>query len=133
MIDVDLLANIAQPGPLRTRNGEPLFSEPWQAQTIALAMAMVAQGRFSAGRWSETLGAEIRRALASGAPDNVATYYDSVLAALETLSMEAELLTADQLSERKAQWVRAYENTPHGEPVALGIADLGCDSGGGVC
>lgn len=128
-----MLAHIAQPGPLRARDGEALFSEPWQAQTIALATAMVAQGRFSATRWSDALGAEIRRALAAGAPDDVATYYNCVLATLESLTMEAELATAGQLSGRKAQWIRAYENTPHGAPVALAAGDVGGFGGGGDC
>ena len=135
MSSPDLLANIAQPGPLRARDGEPLFSEPWQAQTVALATAMVAQGRISAVRWSDALGAEIKRALASGAPDDVATYYNCVLVTLETLTMEAELASADQLSDRKAQWIRAYEHTPHGAPVILGAGDVGgsCGGGGGDC
>jgi nitrile hydratase accessory protein len=132
--EADLLANIAQPGPLRARDGEPLFTEPWQAQIVALATAMVAQGRFTAMRWSDTLGAEIRNALASGAPDNAATYYNCVLVAVETLTIEGELATAGQLSGRKAQWAHAYENTPHGAPVVLAAGDGGNGGfGGGDC
>jgi nitrile hydratase accessory protein len=130
--NTDLLASIAQPGPLHARDGEPLFTEPWQAQIVALATAMVAQGRFTATRWSDTLGAEIRNALAAGAPDNAATYYNCVLVAVETLTMEAELATAGQLAGRKAQWTRAYENTPHGAPVVLAAGDGG-GFGGGDC
>lgn len=125
MSSADLLGGIAQPGPLRARDGEPLFAEPWQAQIVALAAAMVAEGRFTAARWSETLGTEIRHATASGEPDNAATYYNCVLTALESLVKESELATTDQLAERKAQWIRAYENTPHGSPVELTAGDCG--------
>lgn len=119
MSGADLLANIAEPGPLRGRDGESLFAEPWQAEIVALAAAMVQQGRFSAHKWSETLGAEIRQAMASGAADNAATYYQCVLAAVEGLAKASALVTADQLAHRKAQWIHAYEHTPHGHPVEL--------------
>ena len=123
MSGADLRENIGQPGPLRARDGEALFAEPWQAQIVALAAAMVAQGRFSAAHWSNTLGAEIRRAAASGAPDDTTTYYRSVLAALEHLVTETGLATAGQLAARKTHWIRAYENTPHGAPVELAAGD----------
>lgn len=123
MSGADLLASAAQPGPLRARDGEPLFAEPWQAQIVALAAAMVTQGRFSAARWSDMLGAEIRHATAAGEPDNATTYYNCVLVALEGLVKESDFATADQLAERKARWIRAYENTPHGSPVELTAGD----------
>lgn len=129
MSGVDLLGQIAQsliaqPGPLRARDGEPLFAEPWQAEIVAVAAAMVAQGRFTAGQWSDALGAEIRIALAAGAPDTAATYYQSVLAAVEALAKEMAMVTNDQLTTRKAQWIRAYEHTPHGAPVELMTGEL---------
>jgi len=97
-----------------------IFAEPWQAEIVALAAAMVAQGRFTAVRWSDALGAAIREAMAAGAPDNATTYYQSVLAAVETLVQENALMSAGDLAERKAAWVEAYEHTPHGHPVTLG-------------
>jgi nitrile hydratase accessory protein len=119
----DLLAQLGEPGPLLSQDGKPIFAEPWQAEVVALAAAMVAQGRFTAVRWSDALGAEIRAALVSGAPDNAATYYQSVLAAIEILAQETSAVTAEQLAARKAQWVRAYEHTPHGAPVELSAGD----------
>jgi nitrile hydratase accessory protein len=119
----DLTAQLGGPGPLRSQDGKALFAEPWQAEIVALAAAMVAQGRFTASRWSDALGAEIRTALAAGAPDTATTYYQAVLAAVETLVKEASLMTAEQLASRKAQWIRAYEHTPHGAPVELAAGD----------
>ncbi len=118
----EMLSATAQPGPLLARNGEALFAEPWQAQIVAMAAAMVEKGRFSANDWSNTLGAEIRLALANGAPDNAATYYQCVLAAFEALVKGAELASAAELKARKEAWIDAYENTPHGQPVVLGAA-----------
>lgn len=147
----DLLSAIAKPGPLIGRDGEPLFSEPWQAQIVAMAHAMVERGRFTAGDWSTTLGAEIRRALATGKADDMATYYQCVLATFETLVKQAELASAAELKARKLAWIDAYEHTPHGQPVTLdaarhrhehgnatvgwgGMADGGCSGdGGGSC
>ncbi|WP_374650249.1 nitrile hydratase accessory protein [Dongia sp.] len=122
----------ATPGPLLGRDGEPLFAEPWQAQIVAMATAMIEKGRFTAARWSESLGAEIRRALADGAPDTTATYYRCVLATFEALVKEAELTSAAELHARKLQWIEAYENTPHGQPVTLNAARLPADANGGL-
>lgn len=114
---------IDPPKPLAARDGDPLFAEPWHAQAVALASALVAEGRFTATDWSEALGAELRRADAAGAPDNATTYYGSVLATLEKLSTKHALTDADELSKRKAQWIEAYEHTPHGMPVELSAGD----------
>ena len=112
--------NAADVSPLKARDGEPAFAEPWQAQVIALAAALVAKGRFTAAEWSDTLGDEIRRANAAGAADIAATYYQCALEALERLSKKHALTDAAQLAARKEAWIEAYEHTPHGQPVALG-------------
>ena len=124
MSGLDLLSATAKPGPLIGRDGEPLFSEPWQAQIVAMATAMVEKGRFTLNDWSNTLGAEIRRSLADGKPDDTATYYQCVLATFETLVKQAELASAEELKARKLQWIEAYEHTPHGQPVTLATADF---------
>lgn len=111
--------NDADITPLKCRDGEPAFAEPWQAQVMGVAAALVAAGRFTAADWSDTLGAEIVKANAAGAPDNAATYYQCALEALERLSKERSLTDADSLATRKAAWIEAYEHTPHGQPVVL--------------
>jgi nitrile hydratase accessory protein len=144
----DLLAAAAKPGPLIGRDGEPLFAEPWQAQIVAMANAMVEKGRFTANDWSNTLGAEIRQSLAAGKPDDTATYYKCVLATFEALVKQAEFASDEELKVRKLQWIEAYEHTPHGQPVTLeaahrhgghhgaldsAVAGLGAFGGGGDC
>lgn len=105
--------------PLASEDGEPTFAQPWQAQVLALAFALVEQGVLSPAAWSEALGAELRRTAAKGAPDDQETYYGAALAALEQLVTSADGITADALSTRLEQWRRAYRRTPHGQPVEL--------------
>ena len=103
--------------PLAPR--DPVFDEAWQAQVLAIADTMVQAGRFSATAWAETLGAELRAAEAAGQPDTTQTYYEAALVALERLTTRAMAITEDDLAARKADWTRAYERTPHGQPVLL--------------
>jgi len=114
--------------PLAPR--DQVFDEAWQAQVLAIADTMVQAGRFSATEWAETLGAELRAAEALGKPDTTQTYYEAALAALERLTTGATPITGADLAERKADWTRAYERTPHGQPVLLergrGADSLGC-------
>lgn len=105
--------------PIRRAEGEPLFAEPWEAQALALAVALQQAGCFSAVEWADALGAAIRRAQAAGDPDDGSTYYHHVLAALEHLVQEKKIASADLLAARKAAWIDAYEHTPHGKPVEL--------------
>jgi nitrile hydratase accessory protein len=104
-------------GFLKAKDGEPVFGEPWQAQTLALADLVVKRGIISAAQWADTLGAEIKALNAE--PDDRETYYRAVLAALERVLMESGAITHAELDEREHQWERAYLHTPHGKPVEL--------------
>ncbi len=108
-----------QLGPLARRDDEPAFDEPWQAQVLALAANLIDQGVFSNSQWSDALGAELKRAESEGEPDVPRTYYQSALAALETLLAIDARIAADSLNARVDAWRRAYLNTPHGQPVEL--------------
>ncbi len=105
--------------PLARREGEPIFAEPWQARVLALALALSERGVFSAAEWSASLGEELRRAEARGAPDDQETYYAAALAALEKLLGAAGSVSAEALCRRTQEWRRAYRKTPHGQPVQL--------------
>lgn len=107
------------PAPLADRDGEPLFAEPWQAQLLGLASVLMEQGLFTNQQWSATLGASLRAATEAGAPDTAATYYDAVLATLETLTTAAGTLTPRAIADRRDAWRQAYLDTPHGKPVEL--------------
>lgn len=97
----------------------PAFEEPWQAQALALADAMVRAGHFSAADWAEALGTALREAEAAGAPDTLETYFTAVLTALERLAEARAGLSADARAARRAAWEAAYGRTPHGQPVTL--------------
>ncbi len=92
-----------------------VFQEAWHAQTLAAAHAFEQAGSFSKGEWADALGAALRRAECSGAPDTEETYYLAALEALEALAP----LAKDDLVTRKQAWEEAYLRTPHGSPVTL--------------
>lgn len=106
------------PGPLAARDGKPAFTEPWQAQTMALAHALVERGTIAPGDWSAALGAALRDAVSRGAPDTAETYYAAALTALESVLGRLGL-DADAVADRTEAWRRAYLATPHGRPVEL--------------
>jgi nitrile hydratase accessory protein len=95
------------------------FDEPWQAQALALADAMVQAGRFTAAAWAEALGAALRESEARRAPDTLETYYSAVLVALERLCEAHGGISGDDRAMRRAAWEEAYRRTPHGLPVNL--------------
>ena len=71
--------------PLKRRDDEPMFDEPWQAQVLGMADMLMTAGVVSADAWARTLGAELGKSSASGPEDNVEAYYRPVLAALQIL------------------------------------------------
>ena len=91
------------------------FAEPWHAQTLATAHALIRAGHLTQSDWAAALGAALEDATASGAPDTEETYYLCALKALETVSPLDDLALAD----RKSAWEAAYRRTPHGQPVTL--------------
>ena len=105
--------------PLVRRDEEPAFDEPWQAQVLALAENLAAQGVFSRPAWSDALGAALRAADARGGPDGPDTYYRSALEALEGLLRDGASVPSEDLERRTEVWRQAYLNTPHGQPVEL--------------
>ncbi len=106
-------------GPLKRTDNEPVFDEPWQAQVLAMADTLSRSGAFTATEWSEALGEELRRAEENAAPDNAATYYGAALSALEQLLIRVGITTSEIISDRRDAWIRAYNATPHGQPVQL--------------
>ena len=91
------------------------FAEPWHAQVLANAHSLIRAGHLDAGDWAEALGAALREAEATGAPDTEDTYYQAALTALERVTP----LSIAELATRKSDWEDAYRRTPHGQPVVL--------------
>lgn len=105
----------------------PVFDEPWQAQILAIADALVEHGIVTPVEWSERLGAALADAMRQGAPDTAETYYRAVTTAVEAVLDARGEIDADSLAARIGAWTRAYERTPHGRPVEL---EAGMDDDG---
>ena len=100
-------------GPLARRDGDAIFDEAWQAQALAMADCLVKAEVFSATEWAEALGVAVRKQ-----SDTTEGYYRAVLSALERL-LDQGALPSEEVCARRDAWARAYETTPHGQPVEL--------------
>jgi len=114
----------AMPALPGLEGGEPVFSEPWQAQAFAMTLALRRQGAFSWREWAEALAAEIAAAQAAGDADLGDTYYAHWLAALERLLAAKGLSSAAELERHRRAWAHAAERTPHGRPIELRADDF---------
>ncbi len=105
--------------PLPRLDDEPTFNDAWQAQVLAIAQNLIAEGAITADDWSNALGAALRELQVDAESDTVENYYQAALNALETLLQAHCGVSKDMLDGRKKDWTRAYETTPHGQPVKL--------------
>jgi len=99
-----------------------LFDEPWQAQAFALTLHLHEMGVFSWPEWTAALSEAIARGAARGEAADGGAYYTHWLTALELLAESRGLADSAALAQRKADWARAYIETPHGQPVELRAA-----------
>ena len=99
--------------------GGPVFAEPWQANAFALAVKLSEQGHFTWNEWASALADTLRAAAERGEPDDGSQYYQYWLVTLERLVIAKGLANQETLRARKAAWIDAYRNTPHGRPVEL--------------
>ena len=105
--------------PFAQADGQPTFSEAWQAQVLAIVDTLIAEGPLTARDWSATFGEFLAAAQNKGKPDDMDTYYAAALQALESLLETHSVLTPEEVQQRRRQWEQAYLNTPHGSPVSL--------------
>ena len=77
-----------------------------------MAVQLHERGVFSWNEWAEQLGAEIKQY-----PDKA--YYESWLAALETLVEAKAVVDPVERHARIDAWERAARHTPHGQPIEL--------------
>ncbi len=93
------------------------FAEPWQAQAFALTLSLHERGAFTWSEWA----AALTRERAGVSDDGGRGYYECWLAALESLVLSKGLAAGPELEIRAEDWRHAYEATPHGKPVELGV------------
>ncbi len=84
-------------GPLKRRDDEPVFDEPWQAQALGMADMLVTAGVISADAWATALGTELRKGAEAGVADDAEAYYRAVLAALQALLYEAGATSREEV------------------------------------
>ena len=111
------------PGLPRDDDG-PVFREPWEAQSFAMAVALYERGAFTWPEWAAILADEIRRAEAAGDPDTGEQYYRYWQNALERIVSEKGLTDRDTLARYYDAWDHAADRTPHGSPIVLQPADF---------
>ena len=108
------------------REPEQAFAAPWHAEVFALAVHLNEAGHFGWAEWSRRFGKNLsgtRGNLASGADgqglDGSEDYYQIWLQTLIEIMQEKGIVDPEMLDALKAQWVEAYTQTPHGNPVNL--------------
>ncbi len=97
----------------------PVFGEPWEAQAFAMALTLHERGLFTWREWAAALADEIKRAQASGDPDQGDTYYRHWLATLEKLVAAKGVATLETQHRYRNAWDHAADRTPHGSPIEL--------------
>ncbi|AKI01286.1 nitrile hydratase accessory protein [Hoeflea sp. IMCC20628] len=106
--------------PFRLPDGSgpdaPVFSEPWQAQAFALAVALHARGLFTWAEWAAELSRQVAR---PGAAQDGSDYYQHWLATIEALLMQKGVAGPDVINALSSAWQRAAHATPHGQPIKL--------------
>lgn len=95
------------------QDGEPVFSEPWEASAFALVVGLHEKNVFAWSEWAEVLG-EVLKNESPGTP-----YYQSWLQALEMILEQKTVLNADEIASRSEEWAAAVKATPHGQPIEL--------------
>jgi|AP95_1055475.scaffolds.fasta_scaffold76620_3 nitrile hydratase accessory protein len=116
-------AQLAATPSLPIGDDGPLFAEPWQAQAFAMAVRLSAEGHFTWPEWVQYLSTEIAADKDKVSDNNLETYYNQWLAALEKLVTDKGLASRGEMTGRKEEWRRAYLNTPHGEAIELSAAE----------
>lgn len=97
----------------------PVFREPWEAQSFAIALALHRSGVFEWHDWAAMLAEEIKRAQGAGDPDKGDTYYRHWQGALERMIVEKGLCDARAIDRYSSAWTHAARRTPHGIPINL--------------
>lgn len=109
---------------------EPAFAEPWQAESLATAVALSRNGLFSWSEWVQVFSRYVREEPQAQGEDAQAAYYRQWLCALEALVVERAVVTREELGRTREDWRRSYLHTEHGKPVEFrrGLPAVNVDS-----
>lgn len=96
----------------------PVFGAPWQAQAVAMAVALRAKGVFSWPEWAQVFGEHIRCAPAEPGEDAGNAYYRQWLAALEDIVARKGAASAPELDRWQHAWEHAADRRSHAARAA---------------
>jgi nitrile hydratase accessory protein len=102
---------------------EKPFDEPWQAKAFALAVHLNEQGLFSWSEWTQRFAGIAREIPLPPDQSESAAYWRNWILTLERMIAERGQGTPDQIEGLAAAWRKAFETTPHGQPVKLNKND----------
>lgn len=105
--------------------GTPTFAEGWEADVFVTVLAAIEAGTFTGAEWTAQLASTTAAAGAAGDPLDGTTAWALWLAALEELCRRTDTIPTALVDERQEAWRRAYERTPHGDPVELHLDERG--------
>ena len=95
----------------------PVFQEPWEAETVALAGLLLQRGLFTREEWRQALASQ---SLVPNDDRERHAPYASWVSAIESLMVAHGGVTAEALADMRDTWKQAVDATPHGEPIVLG-------------
>ena len=103
-------------------NGELVFEAPWEGRIFAMAVALSNGAHYSWDAFRDRLVSEI--AIAEEAGDS-SSYYERWLASFERLLLEEQLIGADELDDRTAEFAAGvYDEHEHYETTSDAIMSL---------
>jgi nitrile hydratase accessory protein len=125
MIRIDPARRALQANPDLPADGDgPVFRAPWEAQALAMTLALHEKGVFDWAEWASMLGETMKAAQAAGDPGSGDSYYHHWLATLERMLAEKAVSTETDLTACRDAWERAAARTPHGQPIELRTEDF---------
>jgi nitrile hydratase subunit beta len=93
-------------------NGELLFARPWEGRAFGMAIALSKKGHYEWEDFRQSLIAAIAEWEATHCKDDPDwDYYQRWLLALERLTLDAHLISEEELEQRTAELI-AQENAP---------------------
>jgi nitrile hydratase accessory protein len=96
------IANMQGTTALPRKNGELIFSEPWEGRVFGMAITLHSEGTYPWEEFRTRLIAEVNSTDCTSdlAPD----YYEHWLAAFEQLLLDKRIMTREEFEGRKAEF-----------------------------
>ena len=102
-MDIDReIANMQESTALPRKNGELIFSEPWEGRVFAMAIALHGEGTYPWEEFRHQLIAEVNSA--DSKSDPAPDYYEHWLAAFEQFLLKKGIMTREEFERRKAEF-----------------------------